>query len=439
MMRTVEAILVIVILASAFVIGSFFAVLPSPRQVSSLNLQQLALTTLQTFDQNNELNQIVFKNNLDASWGYLQTALTASLPANVLYNFTVYNMTNAGQYQLLHSFSNTRTGLGTGSEAASIIVPSSNVTFSFTPQKIPRTLYILNCSDANGWWITGYTAQTLASNLQSMLSPYFNRTVMVQNTAQLGQILNGSTLQGEAVKNATVINPFGEAVPIPKGYYNKTGYDKTDQSYANYTYTLGLRVNAYNWTWVSIVGYPFYYATNTGIMPFKATNNTWGIYGMQMIGQAGVNGFLEGLAGQGYKYNPNKIIGPTFIAQFTSNAFYYSNYYGIHPSPTQTSTRALNASIIGNYSLSVLPNSYVFNVYNDGHHNWIAGATYSHVGSGNKIHGSFTAIGLTRIPDIRITALALLMYYQPALSPSMPTASSSTRLVVLQLGLQGGG
>jgi hypothetical protein len=160
---------------------------------------------------------------------------------------------------------------------------------------------------------------------------------------------------------------------------------------------------------------------------------------MQMIGQAGVNGFLEGLAGQGYNYNPNKIIGPTFIAQFTSNAFYYSNYYGIHPSPTQTSTRALNASILGSYSLSVFPNSYVFNVYNDGHNNWIAGATYSHLPSGNRIHGSFTAIGLTRISDIRIAALALLMYFQPALYPSTSTSSSSTRLVVLQLGLQGGG
>ena len=80
------------------------------------------------------------------------------------------------------------------------------------------TLYILNCSDANGWWITGYTSQSLAQNLYNLLSPYFAHTVMVQNTAQLGQILNGTSLHGEDVQNAVVINTCGEAVPIPSGY-----------------------------------------------------------------------------------------------------------------------------------------------------------------------------------------------------------------------------
>jgi hypothetical protein len=101
---------------------------------------------------------------------------------------------------------------------------------------------------------------------------------MVQNTAQLGQILNGSALQGETVRNATVINPFGEAVPIPAGYYTAKGYRSDDQSYANYSYTLGLRVNAYNWTWVSIVGYPFYYVTNMKTTPFNTTQNTWNLW-----------------------------------------------------------------------------------------------------------------------------------------------------------------
>lgn len=432
MMRTVEVILVIGIMASAFVIGSFFAVLPSPRQVSSINLQELALTTLQMLDQNNELNQIVFKTTPDASWGYLQAVLTTSLPSNILYNFTVYNMTNTGQYKLLNSFSNTKTGLGTSSKTASIIVPSSNVTFSFTPQKIPNTLYILNCSDANGWWITGYTGQALASNLQSMLSPYFNRTIMVQNTAQLGQILNGSTLQGEAVRNATVINPFGEAVPIPAGYYssNGVGYDTTPSHsyhYARYCHTLGQQVLKWNWTWVSIVGWPFYYVSNT--VSLSGKQNQWGIYGMNMTSSYGLQAFLQGLDNQNYSYSQSTTNSPG-VVNLSANATYYCNYYGIFPSPYQTSTRALNI----NNTFRLTATSVVFNPVQISGVKWIAAATYKHTSG-----GAFTAIGLTRTPDIRIAALALLMYYQPALYPSASTSSSSTRLVVLQLGLQGGG
>jgi hypothetical protein len=439
MMRTVEAILVIGILASTFAIGSFFAVLPLPRQISSVNLEELALTTLQMLNQDNELNQIVFNKTSDASWGYLQTALTASLPPNILYNFTVYSLTSSGQYNPNYSFSNTKTGLGTSSKTASIIVPSSNITFSFTPQKIPTTLYILNCSDANGWWITGYTGQTLASNLQSMLSPYFNRTVMVQTTAQLGKILNGSALQGEIVKNATVINTFGEAVPIPAGYYNKTGYDKTHQSYANYTYTLGLRVNAYNWTWISIVGYPFYYATNIGISPFKATDNTWGIYGMKLIGQSGLNAFLQGISKKRYNYTSTDIKKEVGVVSFTTSANYTQNYYGVYPGGSQTATRALDYAILAQYDLNISSTlGKIFNWVNQGGKTWIPAATYNHE-EGGVIRGSFTAIGLTRTPDIRVTALALLMFYHPTLYPSASTSSGSTRLVVLQLGLQGGG
>jgi hypothetical protein len=259
---------------------------------------------------------------------------------------------------------------------------------------------------------------------------------MVQNTTQLGKILNGTSLQGETLQNAVVINTCGEAVPIPAGYYTTTGYDSKDGSYANYTYTLGLRVNAYNWTWVSIVGYPFYYVTNT--KTFSNFQNTWGIYGMNMTGAAGLNAFLEGLAGQKYNYNPNWIAQPggsQYIVSFTSSSSYYSNYYGIYPSSYQTATRALPMSILGTYDLSVSLKGYIFNVINN---TWIAGATYNHEGSDNKIHGSFMAIGLARIPDVRIVALGLLTYYAPTLYKSAYTASGTSRLIVLQLGEVGG-
>jgi hypothetical protein len=385
------------------------------------------------FDQNNELNQIVFKSSSDPSWGNLRTALTASLSPNILYNLTVYNVTSTGQYKLLNSLSNTRAGLGTSSETASIIVPSSNVTFSFSPQKIPETLYILNCSDANGWWITGYTAQALASNLQSMLSPYFNRTVMVQNTTQLGEILNGTSLQHETVKNATVINTFGEAVPIPSGYYLTNGYDsahspyKNFPDYAKYPYLIGNAVREWNWTWVSIVGWPFYYVSNTKSL--SAYQNSWGIYGMVNDSDHGLEAFLQGLDGDQYSFGDSSTNSPG-VVNLSPSALYYCNYYGIYPSPSQTSTRALNI----NNTFRLTATSVVFNPVIVQGTKWIAAATYKHTGG-----GAFTAIGATRIPDIRVAALALLMYYHPLLYPSVSTSSSSTRLVVLQLGLQGGG
>jgi hypothetical protein len=145
-----------------------------------------------------------------------------------------------------------------------LLVPCSfpNVTFNVTPEKIGQnnggTLYILNCSDANGWWITGYTAQSLAQDLYNMLSPYFVNTVMVQNTSQLAQILTNTSLQGEIVQNAVIINTFGEAVPIPRTYASMYS-----SGLSQYFHFLGKQVNTFNWTWTSIVGYPFYYVSNT--------------------------------------------------------------------------------------------------------------------------------------------------------------------------------
>ena len=95
------------------------------------------------------------------------------MPPNIIYNLTVYNVNNGGGgnslYTSKESISNAA-NLGVSSDASSYLVSSSNVTFNPTPQKIGETanggggitLYILNCSDSNGWWITGYSAQSLA-------------------------------------------------------------------------------------------------------------------------------------------------------------------------------------------------------------------------------------------------------------------------------------
>jgi len=447
MMRTIEVLLVIIIITAAFIISSFFAVLPQPREVSPLNLRRLALTTLQTLDRDYDLSQIVFKPINDPSWSELQIALAATLPPNVIYNLTVYEVSSDGAilYSPIKSISNAES-LGIKTEASSYLVASSNVTFNVVPEKIGEqggggTLYILNCSDANGWWITGYTAQSLAQDLYNLLSPYFQITIMIQNTAQLAQVLNGTALQNEVLQNAVIINTFGEAVPIPSGYYASLGigYDATG-SYARYCHTLGQRIQQYNWTWISIVGYPFYYVSNTDL--FSDQQNTWGIYGMKHVGPAGLNAFLRGINGEAYVKDDQWITlggggNPKYImAQLSSTAQYFSNYYGIYPSPYQTATRAVPSWIQSRYNLNAT--AYIFDPVDLGGKTWIAGTTFVHYNATGHINGKFIPVGLTRTPDIRITALAILSYYTPRLYRSEYTAYGTSRFVVLQLGLVGG-
>jgi hypothetical protein len=329
-------------------------------------------------------------------------------------------------------FSNAESA-GSVNDVSTYSVASSNVTFNFTPEKIGGgnggTLYILNCSDANGWWITGYTAQSLAQDLYNLLSPYFVNTVMIQNTAQFAQILSGTPLQSESIRNAVIINTYGEAVPIPAAYCNSTF---SRDSYAYYSYYLGTRTNIFNWTWSSIVGYPFYYVSNT--VTLSSGQNNWGIYGMQMTGQGGVRAFLQGLDGQSYVSDTSGVCSDVGLVTLTSQALGSTNYYGIYPSANQTSTRALSNSILQSYHLRI-----AFNIFNPvGNYN--PGAIYNHVATGStNTTGSLLAVGLTRTPDVRITGLGLLSYYNPRLFASEYTTEGTSRVVILQLSLVGSG
>src|SRR5271157_4926460 len=342
MMRTVEIFIVILIMTGAFLTASFFAVLPSPRQVSPLNLSRLSLTTLETLDAENDLSSVAFDTTNDTAWNGLQVALSACLPSNVVYNLTAYDISSGGGQNLYgasRSISNAQS-LGMSSDAASYMVASSNVTFTITPQKIGATLYILNCSDSNGWWITGYTVSSMAQEFVDMFSPYFapSSIVLVQNTTQLGQLLNGHPLGNETLQNAIVINTCGEAVPIPASYAIQYSGD-----YPHYCYQLGNSTSRYNWTWVSIVGYPLYYVSNT--LQLNGTQNTWGIYGMTAIGAAGLNAFLQGIDSQPYSNNGTWLTTDVGVVTLASTALSNCSYYGIFPSPTQTATRALPESI----------------------------------------------------------------------------------------------
>jgi hypothetical protein len=403
-------------------------------------------------DSSYDLSNAAFETENSTIWSKLQIALSASLPPNVIYNLTVYEVGTGGSggqlYNSLGSISNTP-NLGSTSDASSYLTASSNVTFNTIPEKIGEqggsggTLYILNCSDANGWWITGYTAQSLAADLYKLLSPYFLNTIMVQNTTQLRQLLDGQKISGspsESVQNALIINTFGECVPMPQEYYQgnsraSQGYDSSAPSgygYVRYCYTLGNLTRVYNWTWASIVGYPFYYVSNTGV--FTNEQNGWGIYGMRMTNQGGSRAFLQGLDQQTYNYDSSAVTDSADRqVTLTQAAVDACNYYGVYPSSNQTSTRALADSIRQTYHLEI--GMHIFNPVSG----YNPGTIYNHVfGGTSTITGSLLALGLTRTPDIRLTGIGLLSYYHPRLYRSEYTAYGTSRLVVLQLGLVGG-
>jgi hypothetical protein len=426
-MRTVEVLFVIIILLSAFFITTYFAVLPSPSQAFGTNLRELSQSTLETLDAEGILSQTVFKDPTNPAWADLQKALSASLPPNLVYNLSVYDLSPTGgvvTYDLEHSISDASFGVDSG--ATSLLVASPNVTFTEDPQKIGEstgqniTLYILNCNDANGWWITGYTGQSLATEFYKLLSPYFTTTVLINTTDQLGSLLNNPLSE-----NAVVINTFGEAVPIPDNYATSYSGD-----YAKYCYFLGQKVNSYNWTWVSIVGYPFYYVTN--IDYFDDEDNGWGIYGMEdeNVKQAGLNAFLQGLSNVPYVHDSDDIKKAFPVVDLSSEALELCNYYGIYPRPYHTSSRALDKTILVDYY--GLDATELFDRPSTDS-NYIPAATYR-----TEESGAFTAIGLTRTPDPRVAALALLMYYRPTVYRSEFGSSGTSRLVTLQLGQQGG-
>ncbi|MEM3795211.1 MAG: hypothetical protein QW429_04990, partial [Thermoprotei archaeon] len=103
------------------------------------------------------------------------------------------------------------------------------------------------------------------------------------------------------------------------------------------------------------------------------------------------------------------------------------NYYGIYVSSYQSSSRPLQNP----NSCGLEPIMAVFNSFSYGNTNYYPAEVYTN----NNQKGYLIDIGLVRIPDIRIAALALLMFFHPQVVPSTNFESSGyTRLVVLQLG-----
>ena len=446
MLKTVEALFVVVLVFTTLVAMESYIQLPSPRLASSIGQQELATTTLKSLDNDGTLTQAAFSNN-NGQWAEVLKSIDNNLPSNTIYKLTSYQIIlnkTTGELDYLQD----KTGgnfngvFPSGSITSTYTVTSPNVTVTQTPEKIrtkngPVTLYILNCNDANGWWITGYTGYTLANSVYQYLSPYFITTVLVNSTSQLGSLLSGTkitTNPNERIKDAIVVNTFGESIPIPQ---NLTS------NYLQYPYTIGKRVNTYNWTWVSIVGYPFYYASNKAT--FSSYDNSWGIHGMRIIDAAGLNYFLQGIDSS---YHSSPVDNETWITSsigvvsYTAQIRAAMDYYGIYPGLTQTSTRAIPITDISRYHI-VLPTDSQGNAYSNifipitsGSKQYYAGAIWTHQ-VGGVTNGAFMAIGLDRTPDIRVTLIGLLNYYKPTLIRSQFNVVGTTRMVELQIGQLG--
>ena len=99
MIRTIEVLFVIIIIAGSFIATSYLTVLPPPRQVSHINLRSLSFTTLQMLDSNYDLSRAVFETDDPTVLNGLRVAISASLPPNVIYNLTIYDVNQGDALQ----------------------------------------------------------------------------------------------------------------------------------------------------------------------------------------------------------------------------------------------------------------------------------------------------------------------------------------------------
>ncbi|HLH45246.1 MAG TPA: hypothetical protein VKV31_00535 [bacterium] len=443
MMRTVEAMIAVAILVGGVAGLTAYLQLPPPKSVYSDQLYNLGESALQQLTASGVLQTAAFNPDNPLYQGELQSALQAILPANVVYNLTYYNVTtntvssvNTTQYTPIGYISNSGGSQPKFTVTVSFVVPSPNLTFVLKTKPYPSTVFILNCSDALGWWITGYTASALATNLKQLLTQrtYFQKVITINKTGQLYTLLSSGALQvgntQYSATNSIIINVFGESIPIPQ--------QEIPSGATSYDEWLGQQVRGYNITWVQVVGWPFYEISNTQY--FNSANKPngyscgagypyFGIVGICGIGGAGLNSFTEGFTGGSPCTNGISVGAPggTSLVSASTELIATENYYGIYVSPYQSSSRPLQNP----QSCGLIPIMAVFNSFTSGSTAYYPAEVYT-----NSEHQGFLIdIGLVRIPDIRITALALLEFFHPQVIPSTNFATSGyTRLVVLQLG-----
>jgi len=140
---------------------------------------------------------------------------------------------------------------------------------SFVPSKIassaPRALrgivgfkfVVINCSDAASWWVN---VSQIVDIIEHVLTKYYYiKMVIINNTEQLYEFIeNPSNFSGENWDGAIVINAHGEVVPIPSQFITGSSVDWRD-----WYSEIVKAIEGHGLVWVSVVGYPFFYVSNT--------------------------------------------------------------------------------------------------------------------------------------------------------------------------------
>ena len=144
--------------------------------------------------------------------------------------------------------------------------------------------------------------------------------------------------------------------------------------------------------------------------------------------------FLQGLDNQTYQNDATSVTSDVGVVTFTSQALIHATIMEFILHHIKHQLELFLTLYLQSYNLKIGLN--IFNpvgTYNPG-------AIYNHIATGStNITGSLLALGLTRTPDVRVTGLSLLSYYQPRLYASEYTAEGTSRLVILQLGMVGSG
>ncbi len=455
-MRTVEVLIAIGILVGGVAGLTAYTNIPAPQSIYSTQLQNLGYSALSHAESSGVLQAAAF-NPSGSSMAQLQQSLLAVLPGDVVYNLTVYQVAGAQGSTGLTTYTPVASSsdyVGNGPKftvSVSYVVAPLNLSYVLSARPYKANLFILNTSDAEGWWTTGYTGAVLASSLKSLLTEraYFNATITINNTREMyelfsaGKIAVRGGINSYGLQGGIVINVFGEAVPIPSEFFINHNNNNVCPGFSTelycYDYWLGGEVSMYNVTWVSVVGWPFYEVSNTNsafdAMQFNGSACPYGypyfgVYGICGQGPSGLNAFAAGLGGV-QDGTCSLSPGGTLPGQLSSQVKAAENAYGIYVNPTQTSTRAMPPGEFENCKLN--PTLSLITASGTGYD---PAEVYTHqCSSGSGVCGSFIDIGLVRIPDIRTTALALFAYFQPAVAPNANyLATGYTRLVVLQLG-----
>jgi len=388
LLRTTEAIFMVVITFGVLLAVTNFAIIPTPRVSSSIGLQESASKIVRNIDEDKFLTSAVFSDDAD-DWGNVVKTIKDSIAPGLLFKITAYEIdenegTGVLSYNPVLEGSNFSGAFPSGSVSVSYTVTSPEVTVTPTPEKVAyedaggtqssTTLYILKCSDARGWWITGFTSDSLADDCYRQMSPYFKTTVMVTSTTDFWKLLNGVRISAdpnERVEGAIILNTLGECVPIPTAYISQIPGASKD-NFSNY---IGKRVATFDWEWISIVGYPFYYVSNTAY----TLDSAWGIIGLKDIGPKGLEGFLDGIKGDNYDGSNPDAYGMNPTVEYTDLLKDYMNYYGIYPALSQSATRAFTKTYFESKQLSLITN--FFKPWPDDN-GYYAGAVWSRIING---------------------------------------------------------